>query len=220
MGAPFKGIGHTAPLSPFHFFIEVCNYVKNKVCFGGCDFNRSSLCGAGHVYPSIPVPVPQGVTPQRMSLRQVFHWLDTNHDGYLTLNEFLAAPWVKNKQRATRFFRWMDTNHDGRVSLPEFLAAYARYCAGSGGKFGSPIRGPGPTGGLGDTAGIGRVDGTANRAFGGDLPVVRIPAPLVRIMPAGLATIIIRSSTSSRRSPGITAAIKVMVIPGPDAHHH
>jgi hypothetical protein len=84
------------------------------------------------VYPSIPTPIPPTATPQRLSPRQVFYWLDTNHDGFLSLNEFLAAPWVKNKQQAARFFRWMDTNHDGRVSLQEFLAAYNRYCGGSG----------------------------------------------------------------------------------------
>ena len=84
------------------------------------------------VYQSIPVPVPPGATPQRMSPRQVFRWLDTNHDGFLTLNEFLAAPWLPNKRQATRFFSWMDTNNDGLVSLPEFLAAYTRYSGSYG----------------------------------------------------------------------------------------
>ena len=84
------------------------------------------------VYPNVPAPVPPGAAPQRPSPRQVFNWLDTNHDGFLSLNEFLAAPWIKNKQRAARFFSWMDTNKDGRVSLEEFLAAYARYCGDGG----------------------------------------------------------------------------------------
>ena len=84
------------------------------------------------VYPGVPAPLPPGATPQRLSPTQVFHWLDTNHDGFLSLDEFLAAPWLKNKQRAARFFRWMDTNKDGLVSLPEFLAAYTRYCGESG----------------------------------------------------------------------------------------
>ncbi len=84
------------------------------------------------VYPSLPVPLPASVTHQRLLPRQVFHWLDTNHDGLLTLREFLAAPWVQNKQQATRFFRWMDTNKDGLVSLQEFLDAYARYSASNG----------------------------------------------------------------------------------------
>ena len=83
-------------------------------------------------YPKLPPPIPPKAMPQHLSPRQVFHRLDTNHDGFLTLNEFLAAPRVKNKQRATRFFRWMDTNKDGLVSLQEFLAAYTRYCSDDG----------------------------------------------------------------------------------------
>ena len=75
----------------------------------------------------LPLPVPKTL-PQRPTLRQVFHWLDTDRDGYLTLDEFLAAPWIRNKQQGARFFYWMDTNKDGLVSLPEFLAAYKRYC--------------------------------------------------------------------------------------------
>ena len=84
------------------------------------------------VYQTIPVPASPGTTPQRLSPRQVFRWLDANHDGFLSLNEFLAAPWIQNKRQATRFFRWMDTNHDGLVSLQEFLAAYTRYSGSDG----------------------------------------------------------------------------------------
>jgi hypothetical protein len=54
----------------------------------------------------------------------MFHWLDTNHDGFLTFNEFLAAPWVANKQQARRIFQRMDTNKDGLVNMQEFLAVY------------------------------------------------------------------------------------------------
>jgi hypothetical protein len=79
-------------------------------------------------YPGVPAPIAPKVLPKHPSLRQVFVWLDTNHDGFLTMQEYLAAPWLKNKPRAARFFHWMDTNKDGLVSLPEFLAAHARYC--------------------------------------------------------------------------------------------
>ena len=81
----------------------------------------------GDNYPSPEPAPPPVVAPHRLTPRQVFRLLDANHDGFLTLNEFLAAPWLKSKQRATRFFFWMDTNKDGLVSLPEFLAAYTRY---------------------------------------------------------------------------------------------
>ena len=77
-------------------------------------------------YPLVPRPTAPGALPQRLLPQQVFQWLDTNHDGFLSLNEFLAAPWVRNPQRATRLFRWMDTNHNGLVSLQEILGGLQR----------------------------------------------------------------------------------------------
>jgi hypothetical protein len=79
--------------------------------------------------PLAPQPGPAvapAARPQHPTPRQIFQWLDKNHDGYLTLQEFLAAPWVKDKAQAEKLFVWMDTNKDGRVSLQEWLAAYAR----------------------------------------------------------------------------------------------
>ena len=107
------------------------------------------------VYPVPSVPLPAGPAPQRLSPRQVFHLLDTNHDGFLSLQEFLSAPWIKNKPRAARFFRWMDTDRDGLVTLPEFLAAYARYRGPSGYTIQVAYPWPGLAGGPGITAGIG-----------------------------------------------------------------
>ena len=118
---------------PFPFLSSWSTFMS-KTTFGWAAAILISLSGAAmaDVYPITPGPIAPGATPQRLSPRQVFQWLDTNHDGFLTLDEFLAAPWVKNKQRAVQFFQWMDTNKDGLVSLPEFLAAYSRYCGSNG----------------------------------------------------------------------------------------
>jgi hypothetical protein len=83
-------------------------------------------------YPPAQVPLPSNARGHHPTLKQVFHWLDTNHDGYLTLDEFLAAPWITNKAQATQFFYWMDKNKDGLVSLQEFLAANKFYSGPSG----------------------------------------------------------------------------------------
>jgi len=83
-------------------------------------------------YPVVPAPLPPGAPAAPPTLVQIFHWLDRDHDGYLSLDEFLAAPWVKNKAQAARFFYWMGTNKDGLVSLREFLAAYRLYSGPSG----------------------------------------------------------------------------------------
>ena len=90
-------------------------------------------CAASaQLYPPGPAPVVPAAPAARPTLRQIFHWLDTNHDGFLELGEFLAAPWVTNRAQATEFFSWMDTNKDGRVSLAEFLAAHRLYSGPSG----------------------------------------------------------------------------------------
>jgi hypothetical protein len=93
----------------------------------------NSLSGPARAenYP-VPVPAIPGAAPHRVTPRQVFAWLDTNHDGYLTMGEYLAAPWITNQAQARRFFHWMDANKDGVVSLPEFLAAYNAYSGTSG----------------------------------------------------------------------------------------
>ena len=83
-------------------------------------------------YPLVAGPSTPGAMPQRISPQEVFQRLDANHDGFLSLNEFLAAPWIRNPKRATRLFHWMDANKDGLVSLQEFLAAYNSYCSRDG----------------------------------------------------------------------------------------
>ncbi len=135
------------------------------------------------VYPVPSVPLPAGPAPQRLSPRQVFHLLDTNHDGFLSLQEFLSAPWIKNKPRAARFFRWMDTDRDGLVTLPEFLAAYARYRGPSGYTIQVAYPWPGLAGGPGITAGIGSADGITMPGLRWEaeerLSAARIHAPAV-----------------------------------------
>jgi hypothetical protein len=105
---------------------------KTGFCFATVIMASATGAAMAADYPIVPpVPAPR-TTPQRLSRRQVFQRLDVNHDSFLTLEEFLAAPWIKNKQRAREFFYWMDTDKDGLVSLQEFLAAYARYYCDSG----------------------------------------------------------------------------------------
>jgi hypothetical protein len=84
----------------------------------------------GQVYA--PAPILPGTPAAQPTLTQIFNWLDTNHDGYLELDEFLAAPWVTDRAKASAFFVWMDQNKDGLVSLPEFLAAYQAYSGPTG----------------------------------------------------------------------------------------
>jgi hypothetical protein len=49
--------------------------------------------------------------------------LDTNHDGQLNLQEFLAAaPPIHTAETPEELFNKFDANHDGKVTIDEFRA--------------------------------------------------------------------------------------------------
>jgi len=64
-----------------------------------------------------------GQGAQRMGCQERFDALDTNHDGKLTLEEFLAAP--HDRGDAEQKFKAMDVNGHGYITKEEF-------CAGQG----------------------------------------------------------------------------------------
>ncbi len=64
-----------------------------------------------------------GQGAQRMGCQERFDALDTNHDGKLTLEEFLAAP--HNRGDAEQKFKAMDVNGHGYITKEEF-------CSGQG----------------------------------------------------------------------------------------
>ena len=56
-------------------------------------------------------------------LRDAFQKLDTNKDGKLSLQEFMASePGIKTSQTPDQMLQSLDSNHDGKVSLEEFRA--------------------------------------------------------------------------------------------------
>jgi len=62
----------------------------------------------------------------------VFKKLDTNGDGFLSKDEYLAGPAGKrNKEEAEKRYAKMDTKGDGKVTLEEFKSSIT---AGRGGK--------------------------------------------------------------------------------------
>ncbi len=64
-----------------------------------------------------------GQGAQRMGCQERFDALDTNHDGKLTLEEFMAAP--HNRGNAEQMFKAMDVNVHGYITKEEF-------CSGQG----------------------------------------------------------------------------------------
>ncbi len=55
---------------------------------------------------------------------QVMKDLDKDKDGFLSEEEFLASPLVKNRELGKQIFKRIDTDHDGKISLSELRAAY------------------------------------------------------------------------------------------------
>uniref|UniRef100_A0A1A9WRH1 Serine/threonine-protein phosphatase with EF-hands n=1 Tax=Glossina brevipalpis TaxID=37001 RepID=A0A1A9WRH1_9MUSC len=66
------------------------------------------------------------------SLEAIFHIIDTDHSGFISVNEFTAAvdllekhlPGVNQREHLLRMCRLMDLNNDGAVDLNEFLEAF------------------------------------------------------------------------------------------------
>jgi hypothetical protein len=75
--------------------------------------------------PSTPPAKPPGA--ERHNPAEYFKKLDTNNDGFLSKEEFMAraekAPDpAKAKARLEERFTSLDTNKDGKISLEEFIA--------------------------------------------------------------------------------------------------
>ena len=56
---------------------------------------------------------------------EMFKKLDTNSDGFLSLEEFKAGPaGKKDAAKVEEMFKKRDTNNDGKLSLEEFMAGH------------------------------------------------------------------------------------------------
>lgn len=66
----------------------------------------------------------KGEKKARPSLEERFKQLDKNGDKSLSLDEFKAAPWFKDRpDRAEKAFKAMDSDNDGKVTFEEFSKA-------------------------------------------------------------------------------------------------
>ena len=94
-------------------------------------FCALSLCSAFSLQAQAP---GGGKGGQHMSPEDRFKKLDTNADGFLSKEEFLAGPFgQKNPTLAAQKYAEMDKKGDGKVTLDEFKAAMANMQPGQGG---------------------------------------------------------------------------------------
>ncbi|MGE5476587.1 MAG: EF-hand domain-containing protein [Bacteroidales bacterium] len=61
---------------------------------------------------------PAGPAPSAQ-VRRMMTEMDTDHDGFVSREEFLAA-----HARADKMFEQLDSNHDGAISRDEFMAGH------------------------------------------------------------------------------------------------
>jgi len=76
----------------------------------------------------------EGPAKQRQSAEDVFKTKDTDHDGKLTLKEFIGDAKSDSdsaKQLEARF-KAIDTNGHGYITLDELKAAWAKHAQGAG----------------------------------------------------------------------------------------
>jgi len=73
--------------------------------------------------PAAATPAATPAAHEKKSPEEVFKKLDTDGDGFISLDEFKASPrGQKDPAKAEEAFKKADTNGDGKLSLEEFKA--------------------------------------------------------------------------------------------------
>jgi hypothetical protein len=91
--------------------------------FAAIDTNHDGVVSKAELAAAEQKLVQQLTAARNQKMREEFNKLDTNKDGKLTFDEFMAAaPPVRAAQTPDQIIQALDKNHDGKISADEFRA--------------------------------------------------------------------------------------------------
>jgi Ca2+-binding EF-hand superfamily protein len=104
--------------------IARADYIKTvDTRFGAMDANHDGGVTKAELAAEQQHELQQTKARIEQQLRLRFSQLDTNKDGQLTIQEFLAiAPPLHTAENPDQMLQRLDTNHDGKISADEFRA--------------------------------------------------------------------------------------------------
>ena len=89
--------------------------------FAAADINHDGSVNAGEIEATNNRELEGARAAARTKLQAQFKQLDTNKDGQLSFQEFLAmAPALKATESPDQLLQRLDANHDGKVTAAEF----------------------------------------------------------------------------------------------------
>lgn len=83
--------------------------------------NRATAWVATAICVALATPVLAGAEGRRPSPAQIFQWLDKDHDGTLTRQEYIENSRFKNKEQARKIFEAADTDGDGAITQERYV---------------------------------------------------------------------------------------------------